>query len=122
MKYVHITLYVSNLQRSLAFYRDLLGMNILQRIHSGGREIVFLGEAGQPSIELIAAGNEAPKKSGFSLGFRVESLEEATRMMENAGYPLLRGPISPNPNLRFSFFHDPDAIEIQVLEYKNPSI
>jgi lactoylglutathione lyase len=118
MQYEHITLYVSDLENALSFYRDLLGLKLLRRISAGNMEIVFLGEPGQPSIELIEAADEPlPAASGFSLGFRVESLDHATTMMEGAGYPLLRGPVSPNPSVRFSFFRGPDSVEIQLLEH-----
>lgn len=122
MQYEHITLYVSNLEVSLVFYRDLLGLHVLRRISPGNRKIAFLGEAGQPGIELIEAGGEVPVKSGFSLGFRVESLDDAARMLKNAGYPLLHGPVSPNDAVRFSFFSDPDGIKIQLLEYHDHSL
>lgn len=119
MQYEHITLYVSDLKEALSFYRDLLGLKLQRRISAGNMEIVFLGEPGQPSIELIEAADESlPAASGFSLGFRVESLENATKMMEAAGYSLLRGPISPDPSVRFSFFRGPENVEIQLLEHK----
>ncbi|MDX9780883.1 MAG: VOC family protein, partial [bacterium] len=91
MRYEHITLYVKDLERSLSFYRDLMGLNLLRRISTENIKIVFLGKADQPSIELIEAGGNAPEKSGFSLGFRVESLDEATTMMEAAGNSKLVG-------------------------------
>lgn len=117
MRYEHITLYVSDLEGSLSFYSDLLGLKLLRRFSAENMKIAFLGEPEQPSIELIEAGSKVPEKSGFSLGFRVESLDEATTMMEAAGYPLLRGPISPNSTVSFSFFRGPDGVEIQLLEY-----
>ncbi|MDR2176766.1 MAG: hypothetical protein LBP20_01845 [Treponema sp.] len=54
--------------------------------------------------------------SGFSPGFQAESLKDASAKPEQAGYPLVRGPVSPDPAVSFSFFHDPDGIEIQALE------
>jgi lactoylglutathione lyase len=118
MQYEHITLYVSDLENALSFYRDLLGLKLLRRISAGNMEIVFLGEPGQPSIELIETVNEPlSAASGFSLGFRVDSLDNATKIMEAAGYPLLRGPISPDPSVRFSFFRGPESVEIQLLEH-----
>ncbi|MCL2834328.1 MAG: VOC family protein [Treponema sp.] len=46
-------------------------------------------------------------------------MEKATKKMEDAGYMKLRGPITPNPNnpsLKFSYFPDPDGVEIQLME------
>jgi lactoylglutathione lyase len=117
MTYMHTTVYVSDMERSLGFYQGLLGLKLVRRSPSGNGELAFLGEAGQPNIELIChPGEEKPAYSGFSLGFRVDSLKEGTAKLEQAGYPLVRGPISPNPAVSFSFFHDPDGIEIQLVE------
>ncbi len=116
MNFIHVTLYVSDLERSLSFYRDVLGLNVLRRMSPGNLDIAFLGEPGQAAIELIGDG-EVPPHSGFSIGFRVESLDEAARRLESAGYPLLRGPLSPDPSVRFSFFRDPDGTEIQLAEF-----
>jgi lactoylglutathione lyase len=117
MTYIHTTVHVRDMEKSLAFYQGLLGLNLVRRSPYGNGELAFLGEPGQPNIELLChPGEEQPVYSGFTLGFRVESLREGTAKLEQAGYPLVRGPVSPNPAVSFSFFHDPDGIEIQLLE------
>jgi lactoylglutathione lyase len=116
MQYTHITVQVKDLEKSLAFYQGILGQAIVRRA-PGAHGPVFLGEADKPTIELIG-GTEQPAFSGFSIGFTVDSLDEATKKLEAAGYPKIRGPISPNPQVVFSFFKDPDGIEIQLLESK----
>jgi lactoylglutathione lyase len=108
------------MEKSLAFYQGLLGLSLVRRSPAGGGgELAFLGEAGQPNIELICQpGGAKPTYSGFSLGFHVESLEAGTAKLEQAGHPRIRGPISPNPAVSFSFFHDPDGIEVQLVEQR----
>jgi lactoylglutathione lyase len=119
MTYMHTTVHVSDMEKSLGFYQGLLGLGLVRRSPSGDGELAFLGEAGQPNIELICRpGETKPAYSGFTLGFRVDSLKDWTARLEQAGYPLVRGPISPNPAVSFSFFHDPDGIEIQLLEQR----
>jgi lactoylglutathione lyase len=119
MTYIHTTVHVSDMEKSLGFYQGLLGLNLVRRGPSGNGELAFLGETGQPNIELIChPGEELPVYSGFTLGFRVESLKEGTARLEQAGYPLVRGPISPHPAVSFSFFRDPDGIGIQLLEQR----
>jgi lactoylglutathione lyase len=118
MTFNHITVPVKDLDKSLAFYQGLLGLELQRRSPAWDRrELAFLGVAGQPQIELISG--EAAAYSGFSIGFVVESLESATEKMEKSGYPRIRGPLSPNPTVAFSFFHDPDGVEIQLLEHKH---
>ena len=116
MKFNHVTLFVTDIEKSLSFYNGVLGLAIVRRI-PGPTGPVFLGIEGEPLVELIG-GQEKPVFSGFSVGFGVDSLDEATKKMEDAGYKKLRGPISPNPSVKFSFFPDPDGAEIQLVEYK----
>ncbi|MDR2795545.1 MAG: VOC family protein, partial [Spirochaetaceae bacterium] len=47
MRYAHITLYVKNLEKSLAFYQGVLGLPVTRRV-PGERGPVFLGESGEP--------------------------------------------------------------------------
>ena len=101
------------------FFHGVMGMAIVDRHPIDGGELVFLGASGEPMIELVAsARNKGTAYTGFSIGFNVESLEETTALLEQKGYPLLRGPISPNPSVTFSFFAGPGNIEIEILEYK----
>jgi catechol 2,3-dioxygenase-like lactoylglutathione lyase family enzyme len=115
MQYAHTTLQVRDLKRSLAFYQGVLGLAVV-RGNAEGRGPVFLGEPDKPVVELIG-GAENPSFAGFSVGFTVDSLEEATAKLEAAGYPRIRGPISPSPEVVFSFFKDPDGVEIQLLKF-----
>jgi lactoylglutathione lyase len=119
MTYIHTTVHVGDMEKSLGFYQGLLGLALVRRGPSGNGELAFLGEAGQPNIELMYhPGEEKPAYSGFSLGFRVDSLKEGTARLEEAGYPPIWGPVSPGPAVSFSVFHDPDGIEIRLVEYK----
>ncbi|MDR2489876.1 MAG: VOC family protein [Spirochaetaceae bacterium] len=115
MKFAHITIHVQNLEKSLAFYHGVLGLPIVRQA-PGERGPVFLGEAGQPVIELIGD-TTAPAYAGFSIGLEVTSLEESTKKLEAAGYPKITGPLSPVPRVAFSFFKDPDGVDIQLVEY-----
>jgi lactoylglutathione lyase len=116
MKYTHTTLHIKDLEKSLAFYHDLLGLPIVRRFPAGKGEIAFVGDAGSAQIELIPGAPPASGYSGFSIGLTVDSLDAATEKLAKAGYPRKQGPISPNPAIAFSFFEDPDGVCVQLLE------
>lgn len=119
MKFDFVTLYVKDLAASLAFYHQLLGLTILRRFAIEGGEIVFVGANGQPAIELIASPDHAENTySGFSIGIEVASLDEATARLAKAGFPVIRGPVSPGGGTRFSFIRDPNGIEVELIEYR----
>jgi lactoylglutathione lyase len=115
MKYAHVTFQVRNLEKSLAFYQGVLGLPVTRR-NPGERGPVFCGEPGQPTIELLG-GAENPVYEGFSIGFEVQNLEESTKELESAGYPKIRGPVSPSPKVAISSFKDPDGVEIYLFQY-----
>ena len=114
-----ITLRVRDLETSLAFFHDLLGLPIQRRFESRGKRIAMLGPEGQPKIELIQGGNAAVKPgSGISVGFEVESLDAAMEELRQKGIPVARGPIEPNPHLRFFYILDPDGFEVQLAQHR----
>lgn len=113
-----ITLRVRDLEVSLNFYHGILGLPIERRFESNGKQIVMLGTKEQPKIELIQGNGPALKpECGVSVGFEVESLDAAIEYLNKQGIPVARGPIAPNPHLRFFYILDPDGFEVQLAEH-----
>lgn len=113
-----ITLRVRNLETSLNFYNRILGLPIERRFESSGKQIVMLGTEGQPKIELIQGSDPALKpECGVSVGFEVASLDKAIEHLKKEGISIARGPIVPNPHLRFFYILDPDGFEVQLAEH-----
>jgi len=53
MKFCWTTLTVKNMEESLKFYQELIGLNLNQRFQAGpNMEIAFLGQ-GETQVELI---------------------------------------------------------------------
>jgi lactoylglutathione lyase len=120
MNFCWITLQVKNLEASLAFYHGVLGLPIDSKHGGNGMEMAMLGEENQPKIELIhmAGNDEKTFSSDISVGIAVESMESAMAQLETHQIPLLRGPISPAPDVSFFFIQDPDGYEVQLVEMK----
>lgn len=118
MKFGFVTLYVQDMEKSLHFYNEALGLNITERRFTDkGGEMAMLGEPGQPNIELLFDPlYEQNSYTGFSIGIDVEDLDAAVAHMETHKYFLLRGPYSPTPGVRFSFVKDPNDITVQLTE------
>ncbi|MNV52769.1 Glyoxalase-like domain protein [compost metagenome] len=78
----------------------------------------MLGREEQPKLELIQGNDPALKlECGVSVGFEVESLDDAMEYLKSLGIPVARGPIAPNPYLRFFYVLDPDGFEVQLAEH-----
>lgn len=120
MKFAHATITVRNMDESLKFYQEIVGLNIDIRISTGtGPEIVFLGE-GETKVELIYYGQNKEINIGedISLGFQVESLEDKMHFIQEKGIKIHSGPFQPNPTTKFFYVQDPNGLKIQFIETK----
>ena len=118
MKFCWSTLMVKNLEESLKFYNEIVGLNVSRRFNAGpGVEIAFLGD-GETKIELIC--NEALKEVSFgrdiSLGFEVNSVDEMITLVKEKGIDIESGPFNPNPHTKFFYILDPNGLKIQFVE------
>lgn len=121
MNFCWVTLLVKNFEDSLSFYHGTLGLPVSSKHSGNGVEMAMLGEESQPKIELLqsANGRDEAFHSDISVGIAVESLESTMEYLESKQIPVIRGPISPNPNTRFIFIKDPDGYEVQLVEMKH---
>lgn len=118
MKFCWTTLTVDNMEDSLKFYQEIVGLPISKKYPAGpGVEICFLGE-GETKIELICDTNQSfPKNVGrVSLGFEVASLDEKIKFIREKGIAIADGPFQPNPHIKFFFVKDPNGFSVQFVE------
>lgn len=121
MKFCWTTINVSNMEESLAFYQEIVGLPLMRRFPAGpGMEIAFLGD-GETQVELIASASTAEVKIGtdISLGFIVESLEDMLDFVQKKSIAIYSGPHQPNPQTRFFYVLDPNNLKIQFVERKH---
>lgn len=118
MKFCWTTIMVNNMEESLEFYQEIVGLKIDRRFPAGpGSEIVFLGD-GETKVELIS--NEANKNvsigKDISLGFEVKSVDEKIEFVKSKGITVNGGPFQPNPHVKFFYVQDPNGLKIQFVE------
>lgn len=117
MQYLWTTITVGNMEESLAFYQNVLSLPVSSRMKTPAAEIVFLGD-GETKIELIYHEGNTPSPIGkdISIGLSVENLDAFMEMLKQKGIPIVEGPFSPNPSIRFCFVHDPNGVRVQLVE------
>lgn len=118
MKLLWITLKVSNMEKSLNFYQNIVGLSIDKRFSPGpGMEIVFLRE-GETAVELICSKENDASSYGndISMGFEVESLDKFSEFLTENNISIKSGPFQPNPHVKFLYVEDPDGMKIQFVE------
>ncbi|MDX2052014.1 MAG: VOC family protein [Polyangiaceae bacterium] len=119
MKYLHTMVRVSDLEKSLHFYVNLLGLvEVGRTMNEKGRfTLVFLSAPGQPEAQLELTYNWDPEELTGSrnfghLAYRVENIYElCTRLMEN-GVTINRPPRDGH----MAFVRSPDNISIELLQ------
>lgn len=123
MKYLHTMVRVTDLDASLAFYRDALGMKEVRRSeHEAGRfTLVYLAapddEAGpfQPQVELTFNWDPEVYTGGRNFGhlaFAVPDIYAACQRLQDHGVTVLR----PPRDGRMAFVRSPDDISVELLQ------
>lgn len=118
MKFCWSTISVKNLEESVKFYEEIVGLNVVNRFPAGpDSEIAFLGN-GETKIELIWNKNKTDINIGqdISWGFTVDSVDEKIDFLKEKGIDILEGPFQPTPQSKFFFILDPNGLRIQFYE------
>lgn len=118
MKFCWSTLKVKNMDESLKFYEEVVGLTVNTRFKAGpGMEIAFLGD-GETKIELICDENSNDVNIGtdISWGFEVKSVDKMINFVKEKGIDVKDGPFQPNPHTKFFYIMDPNGLKIQFVE------
>ncbi|CUS47848.1 MAG: lactoylglutathione lyase GloA [Idiomarinaceae bacterium HL-53] len=119
MKYLHTMVRVADLEESLRFYRDGLGLEVVRQKESekGRFTLVYLAAPGQPEAELELTYNWDPEEysGGRNFGhlaYRVENIYELCAHLQSMGVTINRPPRDGH----MAFVRSPDGISIELLQ------
>lgn len=118
MKFCWSTIKVKNMEESLAFYEEVIGLNLNRRFQAGPKmDIAFLGN-GETEIELIYDEDNKDVNFGadISWGFETESVDDMIKLSKESGIEIISEVISPNPSVKFFYVLDPNGLKIQLVE------
>ncbi|MGQ0637451.1 MAG: VOC family protein [Planctomycetaceae bacterium] len=119
----HVTLVVGDIERSRAFYVDLLGMREVARPAFNFAGLWF--QAGSQQIHLILAHDgssppglpDAPPQAGagrvFHFAFETQDCDAAIAKLEAAGVKIRGSGVRPD-GYRQAWFYDPDGHVVEV--------
>ena len=119
MKYLHTMVRVSDIDESLKFYVDNLGLTELRRMHNeqGRFTLIFLAAPGDEDAQIELTHNWDPEEysGGRNFGhlaYEVDDIYELCERLENGGVTVNR----PPRDGRMAFVRSPDGISVELLQ------
>jgi len=119
MKYLHTMVRVTDLEVSLAFYRDALGLEVMrvQEVPSGRFTLAFLAAPGDHSAQVELTYNWDPEaytggRNFGHLAYAVDDIYAQCKRLQEHGVTILR----PPRDGRMAFVRSPDQISIELLQ------
>ena len=119
MKYLHTMVRVTNLDASLAFYRDALGLEVMsvREVPAGRYTLAFLAAPGNPTAQIELTYNWDPEaytggRNFGHLAYAVDNIYATCQRLADHGVTVLR----PPRDGRMAFVRSPDNISIELLQ------
>ena len=130
MRFLHTMVRVTDLDASLRFYRDLLGLREMRRLENeaGRYTLVFLAAPADaarseaersPEVELTFNWDPQPYDGGRNFGhlaYKVGDIYAACQTLLDGGVIINR----PPRDGRMAFVRSPDGISIEILQEGTP--
>jgi lactoylglutathione lyase len=120
-KLLHTRYRVNELEKTVSFYRDILGLKEVSRHKSPrGSELVFMkAPQSEETIELChfpASGPVQVQADLTHLAFEVDDLEAFAKEVEKKGWKLSDGPTKTDSGSVFAFIDAPEGYEIELIQ------
>jgi lactoylglutathione lyase len=116
----YVILFVGDLERSVVFYRDVLGVPFKLE---GDGYVEFATRGARLGLydrnrlgELTGQGSERPQSPGGELVFLVEDVDAEAERLRGAGATVLKGPVDRVWGHRTLHVLDPDGFVVELAE------
>ena len=126
LQYTHIT--VNDVEESIAFYRDALGLDIIQDVSSGGHRWLTFGTDSQPGLGIVLSDPHAGRSQADgdalqellakgtlpNIVFSTDDLDAAFERVRAAGAEVLQEPMDPGYGTKDCAFRDPSGNMVRI--------
>jgi lactoylglutathione lyase len=120
-KLTHTRYRVTDLEKTLHFYKHVLGLQEVSRTTSGrGSQLVFLkAPESEELIEICKFDESGPVQVGpdlTHLAFEVDDIDAFARHSSALGYPLSDGPHKTSGGSIIAFVDAPEGYEVELIQ------
>jgi lactoylglutathione lyase len=120
-KLLHTRMRVSDIEQTIRFYTDVLGLEVLERkVSPRGSHLAFLKVPNSEElIELTSFPPSGPvrvQEDLVHLAFQVENLDDTIASLNAQGVKITDGPTQSSSGSRFIFIDAPDGYEVELIE------
>lgn len=120
----HTRMRVNDLERTVDFYKTILGLKEVRRHESPrGSKLVFLEVPGsEEKIEITyypSSGSVEVQEDLMHLAFEVESLDSFAEHIASHGVAFSDGPHTSSSGTTFAFIDAPEGYEIELIESRS---
>lgn len=112
-----VTVHVTNFDRALEFYRDKLGMTVIQSFKD--ENFAMFDTGGTPLGIHVPTPDEEGRSPGGVTGmiFEVEDIKKAVDEMKKKGVKIVYGPEKAEWGPMIAGFEDPDGNEYMLTQH-----
>ncbi len=120
-KLLHTRMRVSDMDQTINFYTNVLGLEVLERkVSPRGSHLAFLKVPNSEElIELCTFPSSGPVKVQedlVHLAFQVENLDDTIEQLGAKQIRVTDGPTTTSSGSRFIFIDAPDGYEVELIE------
>ncbi|MEM6886161.1 MAG: VOC family protein [Verrucomicrobiota bacterium] len=121
-KLLHTRYRVSDLDKTVHFYKEVLGLEETRRSQSprGSVLVFFKAPESEEEIEICyypSSGGVQVQEDLTHLAFSVDDLDAFAKHAASKGYPLSDGPTQSSSGSIFAFIDAPEGYEIELIQH-----
>lgn len=117
MKIGFVTIHVSDLDKTIEFYENVMGFSIKRRFKAGSQvEIVFMDDGNGSLLEFISGTGKTVETKGLSIGFDVSDIEKTREHLASHGVKIIYGPATMPSGVKLMNALDINGVELGFVQ------
>ena len=126
LQYTHIT--VNDVEESIAFYRDALGLDVIMDVSNGGHRWLTFGTDSQPGLGIVLSDPHAGRSQADgdalqellakgalpNIVFSSDDVDAAFERVRATGAEVLQEPMDPGYGAKDCAFRDPSGNMVRI--------